>query len=70
MPASIAQPLIEGLRNEVVVRDPRPAEAFGIVALTRQPCDGLSSLVGRDSRRGRAVVSAAAYRPSQERAFT
>jgi uncharacterized protein YbjT (DUF2867 family) len=30
VPASIARPLIEGLRNEVVVRDPRPAVAFGI----------------------------------------
>jgi uncharacterized protein YbjT (DUF2867 family) len=30
VPAGIARPLIEGLRNEVVVRDPGPAEAFGI----------------------------------------
>lgn len=30
VPASIARPLIEGLRNEVVVRDPGPAEAFGV----------------------------------------
>lgn len=30
VPASIAQPLIEGLRNEVVVRNPEPARAFGI----------------------------------------
>jgi uncharacterized protein YbjT (DUF2867 family) len=30
VPASIARPLIEGLRNEVVVRDPGPAAAFGI----------------------------------------
>jgi uncharacterized protein YbjT (DUF2867 family) len=30
VPAGIARPLIEGLRNEVVVRDPRPAAAFGI----------------------------------------
>jgi hypothetical protein len=29
VPAGIARPLIEGLRNEVIVRDPRPAEAFG-----------------------------------------
>jgi len=29
VPASIARPLIEGLRNEVVVRDPGPARAFG-----------------------------------------
>jgi uncharacterized protein YbjT (DUF2867 family) len=28
VPASIARPLIEGLRNEVVVRDPGPARAF------------------------------------------
>jgi hypothetical protein len=30
VPSGIARPLIEGLRNEVVVRDPRPAHAFGI----------------------------------------
>ncbi|MCJ7711683.1 MAG: SDR family oxidoreductase [Chloroflexi bacterium] len=30
VPASIARPLIEGLRNEVVVRDPGPAAAFGL----------------------------------------
>jgi uncharacterized protein YbjT (DUF2867 family) len=30
VPAAIARPLIEGLRNEVVVRDPGPAAAFGV----------------------------------------
>ena len=30
LPARIARPLIEGLRNEVVVRDPGPAAPFGI----------------------------------------
>ncbi len=30
VPASIARPLIEGLRNEVVVQDPEPALAFGV----------------------------------------
>ena len=30
VPAAIARPLIEGLRNEVVVRDAGPAAAFGI----------------------------------------
>ena len=30
VPAGIARPLIEGLRNEVVVRDPHQAAAFGI----------------------------------------
>lgn len=30
VPAAIARPLIEGLRNEVVVRDPGPARAFGL----------------------------------------
>jgi uncharacterized protein YbjT (DUF2867 family) len=30
VPAGIARPLIEGLRNEVVVRDPEPASAFGV----------------------------------------
>lgn len=30
VPAGIARPLIEGLRNEVVVRDPGPGSAFGL----------------------------------------
>jgi hypothetical protein len=30
VPAGIARPLIEGLRNEVVVRDAVPAQAFGL----------------------------------------
>lgn len=30
VPSSIAKPLIEGLRNEVVVRDPGPATAFDV----------------------------------------
>lgn len=34
VPASIARPLIEGLRNEVIVRDPGPASAFGLVPLS------------------------------------
>jgi uncharacterized protein YbjT (DUF2867 family) len=30
VPTSIAKPLIEGLRNEVVVRDPQPAQVFEV----------------------------------------
>lgn len=30
VPATIARPLLEGLRNEVVVRDPQPARKFGL----------------------------------------
>ncbi len=30
VPPAIARPLIEGLRNEVVVRDPEPARPFGV----------------------------------------
>jgi len=30
VPSGIARPLIEGLRNEVVVRDPGPAKVFGL----------------------------------------
>jgi uncharacterized protein YbjT (DUF2867 family) len=33
VPSSIAKPLIEGLRNEVVVRDPGPAAAFDVVPM-------------------------------------
>jgi uncharacterized protein YbjT (DUF2867 family) len=34
VPASIARPLIEGLRNEVVVRDPGPASAFDLTPMS------------------------------------
>lgn len=34
VPAAIARPLIEGLRNEVIVRDPGPAAAFGLHPLS------------------------------------
>ena len=34
VPARIARPLIEGLRNEVVVREPGPARAFGLQPLS------------------------------------
>ncbi len=34
VPANIARPLIEGLRNEVVVRDPEPAQAFAVTPAT------------------------------------
>ena len=34
VPAGIARPLIEGLRNEVVVRHPGPARAFGLSPLS------------------------------------
>ena len=34
VPSNIARPLIEGLRNEVVVRHPGPARAFGIDPVT------------------------------------
>jgi uncharacterized protein YbjT (DUF2867 family) len=34
VPSAIARPLIEGLRNEVVVRDPAPARTFGISPMT------------------------------------
>jgi uncharacterized protein YbjT (DUF2867 family) len=34
VPAGVARLLIEGLRNEVVVRDPKPAWAFGIATST------------------------------------
>jgi uncharacterized protein YbjT (DUF2867 family) len=34
VPARIARPLIEGLRNEVIVRDPGPAASFGLHPVT------------------------------------
>ncbi len=53
VPAKIARPLIEGLRNEVVVRDPAPAASFGVrptpyvealrEAMDRSSSEGLES---------------------------
>ena len=34
IPAHIARPLIEGLRNEVVVRHPQPAKAFAVTPVS------------------------------------
>ncbi len=45
VPASIARPLIEGLRNEVIVRDPGPARAFGITPATYE--EALQSAIDR-----------------------
>jgi hypothetical protein len=44
VPPAIARPLVEGLRNEVVVRDPEPARRFGVtpvgyVEATRRALD-------------------------------
>ena len=36
VPSNIARPLIEGLRNEVVVRDPAPARTFGLLSQVEQ----------------------------------
>ncbi len=48
VPASIARPLIEGLRNEVVVRDPGPARRLGIAP--RSYADALRSAIERTDR--------------------
>jgi uncharacterized protein YbjT (DUF2867 family) len=49
VPASIARPLIEGLRNEVVVRDPTPASAFGLHPLGY--AEALQRAIDRTDRR-------------------
>jgi len=48
VPAGIARPLIEGLRNEVVVRDPGPAAAFGLHPLPY--ADALARAIDRTDR--------------------
>jgi uncharacterized protein YbjT (DUF2867 family) len=48
VPAGIARPLIEGLRNEVIVRDPRPAARFGL-----QPASYEAALQGAIDRTDR-----------------
>ena len=50
MPARIARPLIEGLRNEVVVRDPGPAAAFGLEPLSY--AEALAGAIDRTDPRG------------------
>ena len=48
VPAGIARPLIEGLRNEVIVRDPGPASAFGAYPL--QYVEALQRAIDRTDR--------------------
>ena len=48
VPASIARPLIEGLRNEVIVRDPGPATRFGLTPLTY--AEALTDAIERTER--------------------
>jgi len=48
VPAGIARPLIEGLRNEVVVQDPGPAAAFGLAPLPY--ADALQRAIDRTDR--------------------
>ncbi len=48
VPASIARPLIEGLRNEVVVRDPEPARRLGVDPWAY--ADTLRLAIGRTDR--------------------
>jgi uncharacterized protein YbjT (DUF2867 family) len=48
IPAGIARPLIEGLRNEVIVRDPEPARALGIAPMPY--ADALRRAIDRTDR--------------------
>ncbi len=50
VPAAIARPLIEGLRNEVVVHDPEPAAAFDLHRVPTSRRSGGRS-IGRPPRR-------------------
>lgn len=47
VPAHIARPLIEGLRNEVVVRDPEPAKAFAVTPVSYEQAVTLA--IGRSN---------------------
>ena len=53
VPAGIARPLIEGLRNEVVVQDPGPAAAFGLHPLSY--VEALGRAIDRIDRARRRV---------------
>jgi len=48
VPSGIARPLIEGLRNEVIVRDPGPARVFGLEPLPY--ADALARAIDRTDR--------------------
>jgi uncharacterized protein YbjT (DUF2867 family) len=48
VPAAIARPLVEGLRSEVVVRDPGPAARFGLRPLAYE--DALREAIERTDR--------------------
>jgi uncharacterized protein YbjT (DUF2867 family) len=48
VPSSIARPLIEGLRNEVIVRDPVPARGFGLQPMSYS--DALAQAIERTDR--------------------
>lgn len=48
VPSGLARPLIEGLRNEVIVRDPVPAAAFGLHPLPF--ADAVGQAIDRTSR--------------------
>ncbi len=47
VPARIARPLIEGLRNEVIVRNPEPARAFSVKPVSYD--DALALAIGRST---------------------
>ncbi len=49
VPSGIARPLVEGLRNEVVVHDPGPARAFGITPIPY--VEALQRAIDRTDRR-------------------
>jgi uncharacterized protein YbjT (DUF2867 family) len=49
VPSGIARPLVEGLRNEVIVRDPGPAQVFGISPVRYE--EALQRAIDRTDRR-------------------
>jgi uncharacterized protein YbjT (DUF2867 family) len=59
VPASIARPLIEGLRNEVIVRDPVPASRLGVSPLSLD--EALARAIDRTDRHAVASTWFDAY---------
>ena len=68
VPSGIARPLIEGLRNEVIVRDPVPARAFGLTPLPY--AEALARAIDRTDRHAIESTWFDAYAPPGKPSLT
>ena len=68
VPAAIARPLIEGLRSEVVVRDPGPAQRFGLAPMSYD--DALREAMDRSDAAGIESTWFDAFAPRDRASLT